>query len=256
MARLGPAQFLGTSTRDHLADGLVVAARVGTVTAADVHRHDHETAHVVFAPRGYLSSAAGAVAGAPTLVINPPDTRHRDRFDAVPAPFLAITIAPAAWRQLADAGPVVADPSACPRPRALRLAETLLAVAAHGHGALVGELAWHLIGELAPIGPVDPAPIARARELILDDPDRARSIDALAAELGIHPVYLARGFRRAYRTTPSGFGRGLRIAAAARALASGALPGAVAIDHGFADQAHLTRWMRRLLGVTPARIGS
>ena len=190
------------------------------------------------------------------LTIDHPDTRHRDRFESVPAPFLAITIAASAWRQLADAGPVVAHPRACATPRTQRLAEALLAVAARGRGPLVVELAWHLVGELVPTAAADPAPIARARELILDDPARAQSIERLAAELGIHPVYLARGFGHAYRTTPSAFGRGLRVAAAARALAAGATPSAAALDHGFADQAHLTRWMTRLLGVTPARIAS
>lgn len=252
--RLGPGQFLGASTRDHVVGDLVVAARLGTVPAAGVRRHDHEAAHVVFAPHGYVSTAAGAVAGAPTLVLNPPDTRHRDRFEAVPAPFLAITIGASAWRQLADAGPLIGDPRACARPAALRLAAGLLTAATRGRGALIGELAWHLIGELAPAAPIDPAPIARARALILDDPARARSIAGLATEVGVHPVYLARGFRAAYRTTPSAFGRGLRLAAAARALAAGMAPSAAAAAHGFADQAHLTRWMRRQLGVTPARL--
>jgi AraC-like DNA-binding protein len=45
----------------------------------------------------------------------------------------------------------------------------------------------------------------------------------------------------------------LRIARARALLAGGASPAAVAADCGFADQPHLTRTFKRVVGVTPAR---
>lgn len=248
---LGPGQFLGEVTRSHAEAGLVVAARLGTVVAADVRRHDHDAAHVVFAPRGYVTSAAGARPGAPALVVNPPDTRHRDRFEAVPAGFLAITIEPAVWARLTE-GAAVAGPWTSHAPRAHALAAAVY-TAAEQRGGLVRSLTWQLLAEVLPLA-IDPAPIAEARARILDEPGRAWSIEALARAVGVHPVYLARGFRRAYGTSPSGLGRGLRVAAAARAISAGASPGEAAHAHGFADQSHLTRWMTRLLGVTPGRL--
>jgi AraC-like DNA-binding protein len=43
-----------------------------------------------------------------------------------------------------------------------------------------------------------------------------------------------------------------RVARARRLLDTGLRPAEVAPLVGFADQAHLTRWFRRVLGVTPA----
>jgi AraC-like DNA-binding protein len=47
-----------------------------------------------------------------------------------------------------------------------------------------------------------------------------------------------------------------RLHRAGRSLASGASLAEAALDAGFADQAHLSRSMRRAFGVTPATVAA
>ncbi|MET8630010.1 helix-turn-helix domain-containing protein [Kitasatospora sp. NPDC004669] len=55
-----------------------------------------------------------------------------------------------------------------------------------------------------------------------------------------------------YGFTPSDHQRDLRLRRARALLAEGTAPSTAAVEAGFADQAHLTRWFTRTYGVTPA----
>jgi AraC family transcriptional regulator len=79
-------------------------------------------------------------------------------------------------------------------------------------------------------------------------------IGDLALEARVHPVYLARAFRKHYGCSPAEFIRRLRVEAARVALARTEMPlTAVALESGFADQSHLTRQFRRIVGTSPGR---
>ncbi|MEK0099671.1 helix-turn-helix domain-containing protein [Streptomyces sp. A475] len=60
------------------------------------------------------------------------------------------------------------------------------------------------------------------------------------------------GFRATYGFAPSDYQRDLRLRRARVLLAEGTAPPTAAAEVGFADQAHLTRWITRTYGVTPA----
>jgi AraC family transcriptional regulator len=76
----------------------------------------------------------------------------------------------------------------------------------------------------------------------------------LAAEASVHPVYLARAFRRHFGCSPAAYLRRLRVEAAQAALLRTEAPlTRVALEAGFADQSHLTHQFRRLVGTSPAR---
>lgn len=76
-----------------------------------------------------------------------------------------------------------------------------------------------------------------------------------ADTLGIAPQSLSRGFRRAYGTTPKRFRLELRALEALRRLPGwqGSMA-TLAAETGFADQAHLTRALVALTGLTPKRL--
>jgi len=76
----------------------------------------------------------------------------------------------------------------------------------------------------------------------------------VAREVGVHPVYFARVFRRQLRVPVAEYLRGLRLEWAGKQLAQGdeALC-EIALAAGFADQSHFTRAFKRYAGVTPAR---
>jgi AraC family transcriptional regulator len=83
------------------------------------------------------------------------------------------------------------------------------------------------------------------------------SVRALAADAGVHPVYLTRMFRRHYGCSVMDYVRGLRVRAAADALASTRRSLAeLALGAGFSDQSHLCRIFKADVGVTPGRYRS
>ena len=76
----------------------------------------------------------------------------------------------------------------------------------------------------------------------------------LAREAGVHPVHLARVFRKMERRTPGEYQQRLQIRAACELLRNAEWPlAAIAAECGFADQSHFTRVFRRMAGTTPAR---
>jgi AraC family transcriptional regulator len=77
----------------------------------------------------------------------------------------------------------------------------------------------------------------------------------VAAELSVHPVYLARAFRRFMGCTVTSAIQALRLIEAGRlVLDERASLADAALRAGFADQAHFTRLCSRELGFTPGRL--
>jgi AraC family transcriptional regulator len=79
------------------------------------------------------------------------------------------------------------------------------------------------------------------------------SVTALAREAGVHPVHLARTFRRRHGMTMGTFALDRRLDRARRLLASPMALVDIAAELGFADQSHFTRMFRRRAGVTPGK---
>ncbi|MFI8187778.1 AraC family ligand binding domain-containing protein [Streptomyces sp. NPDC085946] len=95
--------------------------------------------------------------------------------------------------------------------------------------------------------------IARAvRDRLADELLDPPSLAVLAAGLGLSRYQLLRAFRTATGVPPYAWLAQHRVARARGLLEGGLRPAEVAPLVGFADQAHLTRWFRRVLGVTPA----
>jgi AraC-like DNA-binding protein len=79
------------------------------------------------------------------------------------------------------------------------------------------------------------------------------SIGTWAEAQGLARETVSRGFAAAYGVTPSAFRAERRACAAWRRVTRGAEPlCAIAADTGFADQAHMTRWVHRVTGAPPA----
>lgn len=75
----------------------------------------------------------------------------------------------------------------------------------------------------------------------------------LAGQVGVHPVHLAREFRRHYNCSIGDFCRKLRIERASRQIVSTDLPiSEIALSLGFYDQSHFTNTFKRYTGMTPA----
>jgi AraC family transcriptional regulator len=100
--------------------------------------------------------------------------------------------------------------------------------------------------------PGRPRWLRRAKERMLEEFRSPIRILDLARDVGVHPVHLARVFRRCEGQTPAEYLQRVRVRAACDRLREGELPLArVAVECGFADQSHLTRTLKRTVGATP-----
>jgi len=121
---------------------------------------------------------------------------------------------------------------------------------------LLESLAMRMLEELA--GPARSTAcnarwIDDVRELIIESPELATSLAAIASITGLHPSHVSRQFRAAQGITVGEFGRRVRILRAAKRLASGRAESIarLASEHGFCDQAHLTNAFTKLVGCSP-----
>jgi AraC-like DNA-binding protein len=167
------------------------------------------------------------------------------------------------------AEPVVSDPVLATQ---LRRAHAALSQAAQGlprpASRLLGtepletesQLSW-LFGELvrrhaSPAAPDDVLPGAgavarRVMGQLADQLTCPPALAELAAEAGLSRYQLLRAFRAEVGMPPYAWLAQHRVARARRLLEQGHRPAEAATLTGFADQAHLTRWFRRVVGVTP-----
>ena len=73
----------------------------------------------------------------------------------------------------------------------------------------------------------------------------------VAREVGVHPIHLARVFRRHHGRSVSEHLQALRLLEAARLVLEGTSIAAAAQGAGFSDHAHLTRLFGRTFGFAP-----
>jgi AraC-like DNA-binding protein len=93
--------------------------------------------------------------------------------------------------------------------------------------------------------------VDRARDFLTACWDAHPTLDELAGAVGANKFVLLRSFRRELGTTPHSYLTRLRIERARTMLAQGVAPREVAAASGFADQAHLNRHFKRIVGLTP-----
>ncbi len=252
-------RFYGAPTVERRLAGVRLAHLEATRRAEHVDEHSHDDAHFVLATHGrYVTTAAGPETEGPVLVYNPPGVVHRDRFVEAGGYFLAVSFEAADWRALAEVGRGAAidalrltGPAA--RRAALRLTRALLARDAEPL-SLEG-LSLELAAQaLAPVHDGDQRPpwLDLAETYLADAFDQPIGVADLARVAGVHPVHLARGYRRWMGAAPGDRLRARRLERAADLLMRGrAAIGEIALASGFCDQSHLNRQFVRAYGVTP-----
>lgn len=253
-------QFLGARSTGVSVCGFQVDLRIATLPPEQVHSHAHDDAHFVLAlDSGYRSLAhdpatpAGLAFGAGALVWNPAGVEHRDCFDEAGGRFLSVSFNPPPGARR--------DEPRRLRGRAGSAARRLVGATARfrpGDDLILEGLALEMAaGALSPSDLAeDPAPgwVWRAREVIGDLASRpGLEVRDVAAAVGVHPVALARRYRRHFGQTPGAAIRQMRADLASGLVGrSGDLAG-VAADAGYADQSHMTREFLTIYGLTPGQ---
>lgn len=223
-------------------------------------RHAHAETTVTLVLAGSLRETVGStqeIARALSVVVKPGDTEHADQFGDRGARTLQIGLAARdattlrewepstrTWRWT-HAGPAV--------PAFLRLFALL--PARPRDDALIERGVADVLASLREVrddsSHVPPAWLRHVREEI-DDCGSSVRVRSLAASAGVHPVYLARQFRRFFGSSVVSYLQRQRVMRAAELIASSSMPlSAVAFQAGFADQSHLNRSFRAGTGFTP-----
>jgi AraC-like DNA-binding protein len=243
----------------------VLAVRMDS--AQSFPRHAHDTWGIGRIRRGAQRSwsGAGTVEAGPgdLIMVNPGEVHDGLPLDARGRAWHMLYLDPALVEAVAAERSVGQGvPAWRPVARDARLAaafEAWLARLAAGAGALACEEAQvalldpllRMQAGLAPARPAAPS-IRRARQRLDEDPARDPGLAVLAADAGVSRFQLLRAFARETGLTPHAYLVQRRLALARARIDAGATLAAAACDAGFADQSHMTRAFRRVLGFTPA----
>jgi len=220
--------------------------------------HEHDALGVSVVLCGMVEECVGRESSRAALgggVVKPAGTRHANRFGPEGARLLGVGLRGAAAAMWGGAGGL-SRWAWVREPVALRAALRLSRPTGLGRP---GELTEALLFRMADASTRDgrlrgvpPLWLARIRDQLHADPARPCRISTLARDAGVHPVYLARVFRRHYGRSVITYLHHLRVLAAAEQLAADDMPVArVAAEAGFADHSHLCRVFGRTLGVSP-----
>jgi AraC family transcriptional regulator len=243
--------------------GGLLLAEVGYEPGQRIPRHVHAHARFVLVLAGSLAEVRGDQTntyGPSSLLFRRPDEPHAYLVSAAGATCLIVDLEPAWLDRAREHAPVLAESTAFQSGFIVHLAHRL-----HGEFRLRDEVS-RLVIESITLGVLAEASRRAARTAARPAPSWLRHARALverhfaeplplatvAAHVGVHPVHLARTFRRAYQTTFAGYVRQVRIEFARRELAGSAALSDIAVAAGFCDQSHFSRSFKQYTGLTPA----
>ena len=94
----------------------------------------------------------------------------------------------------------------------------------------------------------------RVKEQLDDEYQQLILVQDLAESVDLHPVYLARIFRKCFGCSIKDYLQIVRLKRAIQMVASGRLPlTQIAYENGFADQSHLNRQFRKYFRISPGK---
>ncbi|BCT91650.1 AraC family transcriptional regulator [Lysobacter helvus] len=255
-----PAAQLGVrgfALRQQATSELAIAHLRPTIPEHDIHRHQHTDMHLVLLLAGdYVSDAAGmpAVCAEPALLFNPPGTEHRDRFRSRDGLFLTLTMPQAAFARLSDGVPVSDQAVRLPRPSLSRAMQLLREVWDWDDASpLAIESVFSELVIDAQRKPAAPGAEDKLQRVLdrLESDLAPPTLAELAAIADLHPVYLARAFRKRFGLAPSEYVRKRRLHRAVSEIARGRTLARTAAALGFVDESHLHRCFVAEFGMTP-----
>lgn len=218
--------------------------------------HEHPEATIAVVLRGGFEGrwASGEGACGPgTLIVEPAGSPHANRFGLAGA--LVVTVQPTSTfatglHDPSRSASLEAQALAWRAAAELRAQDDLTPIALEGLSLELLAVAGRSPDESSRTTDW----LDRATEIVEGQYTRPLALGVVAAEVGVHPVRLARRFRARHGRSVGTYLREVRVRRAAASLADGNDSIAeIALAVGFADQSHLHRWFVRLMGETPAR---
>ena len=223
--------------------------------------HEHETAYVSFLLAGAyveVSRQEERICSSGTVIWHPRTAAHADRFGSGGGHVLDLAIDPA-WSDDAaqELKPISRARMFCgglPYSLGLRIYRELSDDDAHR----VADVATELLGFFftGPLESRPPAWFKSALRICADTEEQHLSLTSLALAVGVHPVHVARSFRRFLGCTFGDHLAKIRILKAFDLLNSKMPIVDVAYACGCADHAHLCRVFKKSTGLTPSTFRS
>jgi AraC family transcriptional regulator len=261
--KLAAGSFYGKTILHREVAGLTFAESVYRNELC-IPKHEHANAFFNLVLEGTYTEVCGTrtqTRGPSTLAIHPSGEAHADHWHGSGGRVFHVEIPQSRLEQVRAYSPVLDSPGDFHGGFPVWLVTRLHREHLRNDGVspLVMEgLVLEVLAECSRRRPGDfdrnpPRWLRQVRDLLQDRLAENLSHEMIAAAVGIHPVHMARVFRRHYGCTLGDFVRQLRVDFAARLLATTDEPLAgIAITAGFSDQSHLTRTFKRQTGMTPA----
>ena len=258
-----PAEFShGTILRWRRVSGLVLG-EVEYAPHQRVPMHERANARFVLVLRGRLTETRGSESQthtAHTLLYRQARERHAYRVGPGGATCLIVDMDAAWLDRAASEAPVLTRSTALTGGLVVHLAQRL-----HGEFGLRDEVSRLAIESLA-LGILAeasrraaataqrdiPGWVSDARAFVDANVAERLAIATVAALVGVHPVHLARTFKRVYDTTFAAYVRTTRLEFAKQQLTRTRAPlSDIALAAGFCDQSHFSRLFKAHTGLTP-----
>jgi AraC family transcriptional regulator len=255
--------FYGKTTLRREVAGLVFAESVYGKELR-IPKHEHANAFFNLVLEGTYTEVCGSrtrTRGPSTLALHPSGEAHADHWRGPGGRVFHVEIPPSRQEQVRAYSPVLDSPgdfhSGLPIWLATRLYQEHLRNDDVSPLVMAG-LVLEVLAECSRRRTGDserkpPRWLQQVRELLQDRFAENLTHEVVAAAAGVHPVHLARVFRRHCGCTLGDYVRKLRVDFAARQLiATDESLAGIAFAAGFSDQSHFTRTFNRQTGMTPA----
>ena len=255
----GPGAFYGRGRHEILTSSFEFAEMNSAIR--EIPEHTHLSAHFVLVVRGvYLTAALPyeGPCGPSTLVYNPSGTTHRDRFRSIGGKFFTVSIRPDIAAQIEKK---IYSPVAFMTGEITR---TILGAYSEFHDqtefsplileGLGLELAGKTGQRFCNLDHQIPRWLKIARDFIQDSRYSCLRVKDISDEVGVHPIHLARAFRKFFHSSPGEYARKCRMERVREFLATSKAPLAeIALQVGFKDQSQFTHAFKQFTGMTPGR---
>jgi AraC family transcriptional regulator len=230
----------------------------------EIPLHFHDGPSMCVAVQGGCTETCGGRVWActpRTLLLRPPGEPHTDRFGEAGGRVFGIELGSGWHDRLAGRRRTLERPAAF-GGLCTGLASRLLSEFRQDDPAaplIVEGLVLEILGEAcraaAPAGEAGvPRWLRQARDILHDRFAQPPGLAAVADEVGVHPLHLARVFRRTYGCSVGEYVRRLRVEFACRELARPGRPLVeIALEAGFCDQSQFCRTFKRHVGRTPSQ---
>ena len=259
--RLLPGQWYGKTLNKHCVEGLTLS-ETSYGSNLKLPRHSHERSYFCFVVKGTYTESyckTEQTCKASTLIYHPADESHSNHFHADSRCF-NIQMDDMWMERMRQHSIMLNEPGyfqdGVPPHLATRLYDEFCKSDTFSP-LIVEGIVLELMGEVGRRSTVSRASIPPHWLVTVCDLLHERFAERLplrqqADYVGVHPVHLAREFRRFYHCTPGEYIRRLRIEFAIEQLTNTDTPlSEIALEAGFFDQSHFSRTFKQVTRMTP-----